>query len=153
MMASMIFLTAGSTTQFVIAEPDTAGMRFHVAGAASVSDTQTGLIWTVKDNRADIDWKKSNGYCNDLVLDEASDWRLPTIDQLKALFDWRAFGPPRSLKLSRSNSWSLTRDDSSSAFYFDFNAGSQVSSTLKSSSDMRVLCVRGSEAEDADTGN
>jgi hypothetical protein len=149
-MMVLILFTAGLVAQFVVAEDEAPEVRFLSAGSGSVSDTQTGLFWTASDNRADIDWSKSNGYCNDLVLDSSSDWRLSTLDNLKSIFDWRAYGPPLSVKLSGSSTWSADTDGSESAFFFDFNAGSERSLPLETTDNLRVICIRGSEVEKVD---
>lgn len=143
--AVMIILAVCMTIQFVVAEDGDAGKRFQVSGEGSVSDAESGLHWTTRDNQADIGWHKATTYCHELVLDKSSSWRLPTIEELEGIFDERGYRGPLSVKISRASSWSSTRDGSSAALYFDFNYGRQGSSALEMSSDLRALCVRDSD--------
>lgn len=141
-IAVLIVLAVCLANQLARAEEGVAGDRYQVAGEGSVRDAETGLHWTTSDNQDDIDWHTATAYCRELELDQSADWRLPTIEELKAIFDWGGWRGPRSLRMSRSSSWSSTQDGSSSAFFFDFNSGSQRSSALESVNDMRALCVR-----------
>ena len=50
-------------------------------------DPETKLMWTIEDNGKDIDWHQANQYAEQLRLGGYSDWRLPTIDELKKLYD------------------------------------------------------------------
>jgi hypothetical protein len=52
--------------------------------AETWTDTTSGLTWQVSptDN---ISWEKAKAYCETLTLDTLSDWRLPTISELRTL--------------------------------------------------------------------
>jgi hypothetical protein len=56
-------------------------------------DPATGLMWAGKDNGKDVDWQKATKYCRGLRLAGYSDWRLPTIDELKGIYDKNAEAP------------------------------------------------------------
>jgi len=49
-------------------------------------DASTGLTWTKKDSGS-VNWDQANSYCTNLQLDGRSGWRLPTIDELQAIYD------------------------------------------------------------------
>jgi hypothetical protein len=58
------------------------------------TDPATGLMWTKKDygvvnHNMDAMWQQgsASAYCRNLKLDGYSDWTLPSIDQLAALYD------------------------------------------------------------------
>jgi hypothetical protein len=51
------------------------------------TDPSTRLMWTKKDNGSDIAWQQAIDYCQNLRLNGHSGWRLPTIDELEAIYD------------------------------------------------------------------
>ncbi len=63
------------------------GGRFVDNGDGTVTDTETGLMWAVKDNRSDINWKVAKYYCENIRLGGFTDWRMPTKDELASLYD------------------------------------------------------------------
>jgi hypothetical protein len=130
------------------------------------TDPSTGLIWTAKDNGKDLRWKKAMKYCRDLRLSGHSDWRLPSIAELQAIYDKTANSPglvgdeaepmmwhvKGNLYLT-ADEWSSTErmDDrgkpSGYVYYFDFNEGRSNNDPTGwpySFDNMRALCVRGS---------
>ncbi len=56
-------------------------------------DMSTGLMWTLEDkhdkNGSGFRWAKANEYCVGLRIGGYSDWRLPTVDELKSIGDPR----------------------------------------------------------------
>jgi len=62
-----------------VAQPDTTGGVW--------SDPATGLMWTRKDNGYALRWQPAAEYCLNLQLGGYSDWRLPTIDELKNIYN------------------------------------------------------------------
>jgi hypothetical protein len=50
-------------------------------------DPATGLIWTKQDNGSDITQTAALSYCENLRTGGLADWRLPTIDQIAAIYD------------------------------------------------------------------
>lgn len=50
-------------------------------------DGQTGLIWAVRDNGEDCDWYSAKRYCQAYQGGGYADWRLPTVAELRTLFD------------------------------------------------------------------
>lgn len=65
--------------------------RFIDNGDGTITDTNTGLMWTKKDSYADLgeclDWDNSKSYVSRLTTGEHADWRMPTVQELKTIFD------------------------------------------------------------------
>jgi hypothetical protein len=108
-------------------------------------DPETNLMWTKGDNNKDIDWNQANKYARQLRLGGYSDWRLPTIDNLKKLYDPKKTGVYKIRKPFRLTSrfvWSSTKENWSSAQFFSFGDGRQYHVPVIYSANYRVLCVR-----------
>jgi len=131
------------------------------------TDPSTGLMWAGKDNGKDVRWKGAVKYCRNLRLAGYSDWRLPTLAELEAIYDRNAnvpglSGPGKESPFTyhvkgnlflTGDQWSSERinDDrghpSGYARYFDFNEGRSKEDPISfpySYSLMRALCVRDS---------
>jgi hypothetical protein len=127
-------------------------------------DASTGLMWAGKDNGRDVMWKNAVKYCRDLRLAGYSDWRLATVEELKAIYDKNANAPGLMGPSGRGhpatwhvkgelfltgNQWSSTQktDDrghpSGWAWRFDFNDGESFDGDeVTFQTNKRALCVR-----------
>lgn len=109
-------------------------------------DSETGSIWTVKDNGSDIGWNQAYEYCDSLDLNGYSDWSLPKIEELSALFDKtvsKKYKAKGSIELSVANIWSGSMNNSGDAWSFSFShGGKSLSPTGGCGAKGRVLCVR-----------
>lgn len=60
-------------------------------GDGTVTDHRTELMWTKKDSYADLkecrNWYKSEKYVSKLRTGGYNDWRMPTIAELKTIFE------------------------------------------------------------------
>jgi len=65
----------------------TSNERFIDNGDGTVTDSKTGLMWAREDNGEDIQWRDARKYCNNLTLAGYLDWRIPTGNELKKLYD------------------------------------------------------------------
>ncbi len=65
--------------------------RFRDNGDGTVTDNRTGLMWSKKDSYADLkrclDWNASKAYVARLKAGGHTDWRLPTIKELKTIYE------------------------------------------------------------------
>src|ERR1700689_4415338 len=57
--------------------------RWTNLGNDVLKDGRTGLEWTRDDNGTDIDWNDATAYCDG----RRRDWRLPSLPELKTIFD------------------------------------------------------------------
>jgi len=61
--------------------------RFCKIGSGPVLDKNTGLMWASTDNGRNINWKDAKRYCETYSEGGFTNWRMPTIDELEALYD------------------------------------------------------------------
>ena len=124
-------------------------LRPHVVKAqvppGACLDPDTGLMWTMTDNGRDVNWHEASEYAKQLRLGNYSDWRLPTIQELKRLptYIFGNFGNPGNPTKGSAHFWSSTKEDWDSAFCYSFQYGVSHSSSLTYSGNLRALCVRG----------
>ncbi len=115
--------------------------------AGAWEDNENGLLWSAKDNGSDMSWDQANNYCENLDLEGHTDWRLPTLDELKTLYDrgvskqYKVRGP---IELGAATVWSGSKNKSGDAWSLNFfNGGTSMSPTRGGcSSAGRALCVR-----------
>jgi hypothetical protein len=120
-------------------------------------DPSTRLMWAGKDNSGrDMNWRRADKYCRDLLLGGYVDWRLPTIGELEGIYDqetstaWHVKGDI----LLTGYSWSASRgsDDrgrqGGASLLFNFGNGTRDLEPLGFRSFKRALCVRGDVSVD-----
>ena len=65
--------------------------QFTDNGDGTVTDSKTGLMWTQKDSGAAsgrcLSWDASDAYVGNLQTGGHADWRMPTIAELKTIFN------------------------------------------------------------------
>ena len=65
-----------------------AGTKAAAVPSTVWKDPVTGLMWAGGDNGYNINWNDANNFCGpQLTIGEYSGWRLPTINELKTLYD------------------------------------------------------------------
>ena len=70
-----------------------AAERFSVNGNL-VTDSLTGLMWTKNGNlNGTKTWADATNYCETLVYEAFSDWRLPNVNELVSLTDYQRSSP------------------------------------------------------------
>ncbi len=135
------------------------GERLVSQADGTVVDTQTGLQWAASDNGSDIDWPSAKRYAESLTLGGHSDWRLPTQDELTALYQaGQASGssyrpacdttappvrvkPPDGIRLSCYWLWGPEEKRGDTATTLDFTGGFR-STDLQIAAAYRCLPVR-----------
>jgi hypothetical protein len=61
--------------------------RFVVYDNGTVLDSKTGLTWAAHDNGAPATWQDAKKYCGEYTGGGYKDWRMPTAEELKTLYD------------------------------------------------------------------
>jgi hypothetical protein len=61
-------------------------------GNGTVTDTSTGLMWQ-KASSSNNTWEQALAYCEGLNLGGNTDWRLPTLKELRSLVDYNRYNP------------------------------------------------------------
>jgi len=110
-------------------------------------DSATGLAWTAKDNGSMVSPNQAGDYCGSLRLGGYSDWRMPTIDELEALYDSKLsklYKVKGSIELSDSCVLSGTTNSSGETWTLCFNSGSRnLGGGSGCGTTGRALCARG----------
>jgi tetratricopeptide (TPR) repeat protein len=88
------------------------------------TDPATGLVWS-REGSGDLSWREAVNYCRNLRLDGHSDWRLPAISELQAIYDPKGDIPfvKGPLKIEFYIWSSSLGDNSGEALFLDFNGG------------------------------
>jgi len=135
---------------FLVAE---AGERFIDNGDGTVTDTLTNLMWAKADNMGDITWHEAQMYCKTPPIAgyRYSDWRLPTILELRTLYnkDLEGYESDCGLEVKiypiirLSCAWVWTIDSMAiSAYAFSFRKGYHYSTLMLTKKNFRALPVR-----------
>jgi hypothetical protein len=130
-----------------------AGERFIDNGDGTVTDTLTNLMWAQADNMGDITWHEAQMYCKTPPIAgyKYSDWRLPTILELKTLYnkDLEGYESDCGLEVKinpiirLSCAWVWTIDSMAiSAYAFSFRKGYHYSTLMLTKKNFRALPVR-----------
>ena len=106
--------------------------RFIDHGNGTITDTTTGMMWTREDSYAALgrclDWNASKSYVNGLNTGAYNDWRLPTIKELKTIYE--------ASKSNRSSKYGLIHLD---VIFADGAAHCYWSSEIDGSGQARVV--------------
>jgi hypothetical protein len=130
-----------------------AGERFIDNGDGTVTDTLTNLMWAQADNMGDITWHEAQIYCKTPPIAgyKYSDWRLPTILELRTLYnkDLEGYEADCGLEVKiypiirLSCAWVWTIDSMAiSAYAFSFRKGYHYSTLMLTKKNFRALPVR-----------
>ena len=116
----------------------------------TVLDKTTGLMWAAYDNGSDITWEDAKKYCENFKGGGYKDWRMPTQEELAALYDARkeyqtkcgATGHLTALiELSCTAVWGTNTRGPGPATFF-FSSGGPVWFYLSHGFEPRALPVR-----------
>jgi len=75
------------TAKFSTAGEKARDGRFIADDNGTVLDTKTNLMWAAKDGGNFITWLEAKYYCDNYRVGGYTDWRLPTLKELAALYD------------------------------------------------------------------
>jgi len=121
-------------------------IRFIAHKNGTVFDAKMNLTWAAKDNGSDINWENAQSYCENYRGGGYTNWRMPTQDELKGLFDSSIIGNDDYhltplITLTASCLWaSETRRNA--AAYFNFRYGTRHLTHQSNNLNGRVLPVR-----------
>jgi hypothetical protein len=122
--------------------------EFTAYDDGTVLDTKTNLMWAARDNGIPLSWPKAKDYSGSYHGGGYTDWRLPTPDELKGLYDKDKTLKSRCqaavdelgqaadevhvgdlIHLSCTREWTSQErsDKPGSVTIFDFHAGNEVS--------------------------
>ena len=127
--------------------------RFIDNGDGTVTDTSTNLMWAASDNMGNITWHDAKIYCENPPIAgyKYSDWRMPTIKELKTLFnkDIERYETDCGLlvriypAITLSCAWVWSSESRAIASYaFSFRKGYQYMTLQLSKKSFRALPVR-----------
>jgi tetratricopeptide (TPR) repeat protein len=119
----------------------------------TLADPATDLMWTRADNGTDIDWQQAVEYCRNMTTAGHSDWRLPTIAELRGIYDKAEDTPKKrptytvreDFQLSGIYEWSSTQvktDKNAEVFCYFYHPGGTETHKLADNFRDRALCVR-----------
>jgi hypothetical protein len=77
----------------------------------TVTDTSTGLIWSVDTSETAMNWEMALTYCENNSLADYSDWRLPEREELRSIVGYSMYNPAINTKYFQTMSafyWSST---------------------------------------------
>jgi hypothetical protein len=146
-----VFDWSDDASPAVRGDNDTAGDDDAASGDVW-RDSTSGLMWRNVDDCC-YTWEEAKSYCQNLNLGEYSDWRLPTIGELRSLIrgcDATETGGPGpggrywSPELKGDGWWhwssSIVADASGVAWFVDFGYAGVSNSAFDNDGDVR--CVR-----------
>jgi len=128
--------------------------RFIGYTNGTVLDTWTNLMWAAKDNGSDINWYDAKKYCESYRGGGYIDWRMPTIDELRALYYKSALRPTKQceryqsiyltslIDLSCGWVWASTANDGVMANFFIYHTGHFGRYYISNTQFFRALPVR-----------
>lgn len=104
----------------------------------TVTDTQTGLVWQQRVLYQPISYAKATSYVKSLDVGGHTDWRLPTLTELRTLVDTTHGNPSIDLYAfpdTPADEWywtsTITEYDAEAAYVIDFYNGDTYSSDLE----------------------
>jgi hypothetical protein len=119
-----------------------------------VRDAQTGLSWTPRDSGRELSWREAEEYCRAFGTRPGDgEWRLPSIEELAALYDPSKEEPCDSaestvcridpaIDLSSPYQWSASGPQPERRAYYDFSLGSQLTPLIRPTLTRRALCTQ-----------
>ncbi len=61
---------------------------FEENGDGTITDNETGLMWTQADNGEGLDWENALSFAENAEIGGYTDWRLPNVKELQGIVDY-----------------------------------------------------------------
>ncbi|SLM31416.1 exported hypothetical protein [Desulfamplus magnetovallimortis] len=116
-------------------------------------DIRTGAKWQREDDGVKRTWEDACQYCENLVLDGESGWRIPEIEELASIVDYTKYNPSISVDIFENTqslwywSGSSDADETDSAWYIDFYNGTIKSFTKSGEYHVRCILAEKTDSE------
>jgi len=112
------------------------------------TDSDTGLMWTIRDNGKGLTWFEAVEYAKQFRVGGYSDWRLPTVDELEELHERgteNAIRPPFRV---HALMWSSTTSGETHALFYNYWVGTRGTLPKDDTTNQcRAFCVRSVEPQ------
>lgn len=120
--------------------------RFIDNKNGTITDIKTGLMWISKDNGVPINWPDAKEYCENLNVAGFSDWRMPTLAELRTLYtpnekNKNGYNTIPLINTSAQSCWS-SEIKGHTAGRFNFTYGKEYWLRQYYSGPTRILAVR-----------
>ena len=103
--------------------------RFIAYENGTVLDTRTGLLWAAKDDGKGMDEQDAKAYFKNYRGGGYTDWRMPTVDELEAIYDHRSQnkqGYHVTKLIDLTGEWVWCSEGPDSVTIFNFKDGSRA---------------------------
>lgn len=107
----------------------------------TVADARSGLTWTGRTARGSFTAPQAIEHCENLVLASRDDWRLPSLEELEALFAGRTEAP-LEIQVRGCCLWSSTVRRPEEQFAYVLEIGGPGWFPAAFADEMSALCVR-----------
>jgi hypothetical protein len=114
----------------------------------TVTDTSTGLIWSVDTSETTMNWGMALKYCENYSLADYSDWRLPEKEELRSIVDYTRYSPTIDTNYFKTLSafyWSSTSHASNTGFAWGVDFYDGYGNLYAKDSSYFVRAVRGGQ--------
>lgn len=110
----------------------------------TITDLQSGLIWTRSGKGLQFTWQDAISYCDELVFANQSDWRLPGKFELESIVDYGKFFPASNKIFDCEGSfyWSSTTHMGNSEYAWSVFCNDGADHWVHKSNKYYVRCVR-----------
>ncbi|MEW6672883.1 MAG: DUF1566 domain-containing protein [Thermodesulfobacteriota bacterium] len=125
--------------------------RFVDNGDGTITDRVTSLMWLQTPKTIAVTWDEANEFCRTLDFKGHSGWRLPTIEELRALVDTKKQNPalppghPFTNVLTHVGYWSKTKHKFGPQYVYQMNMWYGKDGYLKKEENSIVWPVRYAE--------